>query len=175
MAETAIAVQTAPEATSLKIVEHDSLLERVDRVRREIAQRAYEIFERTGKQSGRDLDNWFEAESQLLHPAHLSLTESDDFLNIEAEVGGFRAAELAVSLAANRLTITGKKEAKRENKNGAKMIYQEQCSSELLRIIDLPAEVDAAKSTATLRNGMLELTMPRAASAKATRTATKAA
>ena len=175
MTETAIAVQTAPETTSLKVVEHNSLTERIDRVRRDIAQRAYEIFERDGRPFGRDLDHWFKAESELLHPAHLSLTESDDTLNVEVEVGGFRATELAVSVAPSRLTITGKKDTRKENKNGAKTIYQEQCSSEMLRIIDLPAEVDATKSTATLRNGMLELTMPKAASAKANRANAKAA
>lgn len=31
----------------------------------EIAQRAYEIFERSGRKPGRDLENWLAAESQL--------------------------------------------------------------------------------------------------------------
>ena len=31
----------------------------------DIAQRAYEIFERSGRKPGRDLENWLAAESQL--------------------------------------------------------------------------------------------------------------
>jgi HSP20 family molecular chaperone IbpA len=32
--------------------------------------------------------------------------------------------------------------------------------------VDLPASVDAGKATATLKNGVLQLTMPKAAGAK---------
>ena len=32
----------------------------------EIAQRAYEIFEKSGSKPGRDLENWLTAETQLL-------------------------------------------------------------------------------------------------------------
>jgi HSP20 family molecular chaperone IbpA len=45
------------------------------------------------------------------------------------------------------------------------MIYKEQCSTQIYRAIDLPAEVDASKVTATLKNGVLELSMPKAAKA----------
>jgi HSP20 family molecular chaperone IbpA len=39
----------------------------------------------------------------------------------------------------------------------------------------LPAEVDATKVTATLKNGILELSMPKGAEAKTTRVGVKAA
>jgi HSP20 family protein len=51
---------------------------------------------------------------------------------------------------------------KEEQKKG-KTVYSEQRSSEILRVITLPAAVDASKATATLTNGMLELTLPKAA------------
>lgn len=35
-----------------------------------------------------------------------------------------------------------------------------------LRIVDLPASVDAEKATATLKNGVLELVLPKVAKAK---------
>ena len=54
-------------------------------------------------------------------------------------------------------------------------MYQEQCSSEILRVIDLPAEVVASKAAATLKNGMLELQMPKSAVAKTIRVEVKAA
>ncbi len=107
------------------------------------------------------------AEAELLHPAHVSISESDEALSVEAEVPGFGAKELEVRLEPRRLTISGRKEIGKEDKKG-KTIYKEQCSSELLRVIDLPAEVNPAKTTATLKNGALELDMPKTAQARKT-------
>ena len=69
-----------------------------------------------------------------------------------------------MSLEGRRLTISGKKETTDEKKKG-KTIYQEQCSEQLLRAIDLPAEVDSAKAAATLKNGVLEVSIPTVAKA----------
>ena len=35
-----------------------------------VAQRAYELYEQRGRQEGRDLEDWLNAESQLLGSAH---------------------------------------------------------------------------------------------------------
>jgi HSP20 family molecular chaperone IbpA len=63
------------------------------------------------------------------------------------------------------------KEPKRAKEG--KAVYQEQCSNEIPRAIDLPAEVDASKAAATLKNGMLELQMPKSAVAKTTHSEVK--
>ncbi len=170
-----MAVQMAPEPTSLKVVESNTLLDRINRIRKEIAHRAFEIFERDGHSIGHDLDNWFQAEAELLRPVRVSITESDEALKIQAEVPGFNANELEVSLEPRRLTISGKQETSKEDKKKGKTIYQEQSSSELLRVIELPAEVNAGKSTATLRNGVLEVSAPKAVQMKASRIEVKAA
>jgi len=175
MAEKSTAVQAAPEPRTLKLVEPQTLLERINRIHQDIARRAFEIFESEGGFWGREFDHWFKAEAELLHPAHISITESEGALNIQAEVPGFNANELEVSVEPRRLTISGRKETSKEEKKKGKTIYKEQCSSELLRIVDLPAEVDATKVTATLKNGILEFSMPKGAGAKTTHVAVKAA
>jgi len=94
------------------------------------------------------------------------VADSDDGLTIRAEVpASFRAENLMVGVEARRLTIAGKREAEEERRN-EKTIYRESCSDQILRVIDLPAEVVAGKATATLRDGVLELKMPKAAPAK---------
>jgi HSP20 family protein len=175
MSEKSTAVQTAPELTSLKVVEPKTLSERIDRIHQDIARRAFEIFKIDGGFFGHELDHWFKAEAELLHPVHVKVTESDDAMTVQAEVPGFSANELEVSIESNRLTISGKKEVSKEDRQKGKTIYKEQCSTELLRIIDLPAEVDATKTTATLRNGVLDFTMPKGGQAKSTRVEVKAA
>lgn len=175
MREKSTAVQTAPAGASLKVVEPETLFDRISGLHDQIARRAFELFEGDGRLFGRELDHWFKAERELLHPAHVTIRETDDELRVNAEVPGFEAKDLEVSIEPRRLTISGRKETSREREEKGKVIYEEQCSSELLRRIDLPAEVDAAQATAALKNGILELAMPKSAAAKSTRVEVKAA
>ena len=156
-------ISTSP--TPLKVVAVTDLLARVERLRDSVARRAYEIFESQGRTFGRDLENWLQAESEFLHPVHVDVAESDDGLTVRAEVPGFRGETLMVGVEARRLTIAGKREAEEERRN-EKTIYREPCSDQILRVIELPAEVVAGKAAATLRDGVLELKMPKAATAK---------
>jgi HSP20 family molecular chaperone IbpA len=174
MPEKSTAVQRAPEPSTLKLVEPRTLFERINRIHENIARRAFEFFENAGSLFGHEWDDWFKAEAELLHPVHINISESDDGINVQAEVPGFDANELEVSVEPRRLTISGKKETGKESKKG-KTIYKEQCSNELLRVIDLPVEVDPAKTTATLKNGVLELDMAKSAQARTTRVEVKTA
>lgn len=165
MAERTTAVQRAPSSGALRVVEPQTLLERMNRIHEEIAQRAFQLFERDGA-FGRDLENWFNAEEQLVHPVHVNISETDSTLRLQAEVPGFEPSELEISLEANRLTISGKKQSTQEQTDKGKVVYKELCSCELLRVIDLPSEVDPEKTKATLKNGVLELEMPKTATAQ---------
>ena len=89
-----------------------------------IARRAFEIFNDNGRWLGHELEDWFRAESELLHPVHLDIAESDDNLTIRAEVPGFNAKELEINVEPRKLTIAGKHEAQEESKKG-KTIYSE--------------------------------------------------
>jgi HSP20 family protein len=175
MSDKSTAVQTALARKELAPVEPNTFWDRVNRIHESIARRAFEIFESDGGFWGRDLDHWFKAEAELLHPTHITVTESDDAVNVEAEVPGFNANDLEVSLDPQRLTISGKRETTKEDKRKGKTVYQEKCSSELLRIVDLPAGVDATKATATVKNGILSLSLPKGAPAKTTHVDVKAA
>ena len=144
-----------------------NLMDRINKMSQAIAQRAYEIFEGNGRKFGHDLDDWFKAEMDMLHPVHVNIAESGNNLEVKAEVPGFNEREIEVSVEPNRLTISGKRETEttKEEKKG-KTVYSEFCSNQILRIVDLPASVDAEKTTATLQNGVLQLTMPKAVKAK---------
>lgn len=172
MSAKATALEKTPEtkeATGLKLVEPETLLARMKRIHDEIARRAFEIFEGNGGSFGRELEDWFKAETELLHPVHVNISETADALEVEAEVPGFEAKDLNVSIEPERLTISGKKETKEESKKG-ETIYKERCSNEILRVVDLPAEVDTGKVNATLKNGVLNLALPKAARPKASTT-----
>lgn len=65
-----------------------------------ISRRAYQIFEGSGHTSGHELDDWFQAEREFLHPVHIQVNEIEDALEIHAEVPGVSEKELEVSVRA---------------------------------------------------------------------------
>jgi HSP20 family protein len=127
-----------------------------------IARRAFEIFQSRGRADGNDLDDWFRAEAEYFHTMHLDLSESEDALLVHAEVPGFRANDLTVGVEPRRVTITGKRQNGVFSK-ARKILHRDGCADEIFRVLWLPVGVDPQKATATLKDGILELTMPKAA------------
>jgi HSP20 family protein len=167
-------MQPAKEAAPMKLLPGSDLFDRIQDVSNSIARRAFEIFEDRGRAFGHDLEDWLRAESEFLHPIHLDIAESDDAVTVRAEVPGFSAKELEVGVEPHRLTISGKREAK-EDRTGKKTIYSEHCRNQIFRAVDLPAKVDTSKVTANLKDGVLELSMPKAAKAMKVRVEEKPA
>lgn len=150
-----------------------TLIERMDEIFDAISRRAFNIFE-GDRVFGRELDNWLRAERELLHPIHINLAESGESLEVKAEVPGFNENELEINVEPRRLTIAGKRETKKEEKKG-KTVYAEECSDQILRVLELPAEVEADKVTATLKNGVLQLTLPKTSKSRSVRVQPKVA
>lgn len=161
------ALQPAKAGTPVKHVTMNNLLDRFHELYASIARRAYEIFDHDGRASGRNLDHWLRAEAELLHPLHVVMRESDKALTIRAEVPGFAATDLEISVEPRRLAISGARTSEEERTKGT-AVYCEQCSDQIFRVLDLPADVDPSKTTAKLKDGILELEIPKAASKKTT-------
>jgi len=169
------------EATAMKRVEEStkpnkniSLFDQMGETFSALTSRAYQIFEGNGRAFGRDLENWLQAERELLHHVPLNITECDESFEVKAEVPGFNEKEIELGVESRRLTITGKRESKKEEKKG-KMLGVESSSDQLLRIVELPSEIETDKVTATLKNGVLDLTLPKVAKAQPLRIHPKAA
>jgi HSP20 family protein len=172
--QSAAIMQPVNEAAPVNLLPTSELGDQIQTLFNSTARRAFEIFDGRGRADGHDLEDWFRAESELLHPLHLDVEESDNALTVHAEVPGFSAKELEVGVEPHRLTITGKRETS-EERTSKKTIYREQCSNQIFRAINLPAEVDSSKVTATLKDGVLELSMPKAAKAMKVRVEEKPA
>ncbi|MGH9602400.1 MAG: Hsp20 family protein [Terriglobales bacterium] len=168
---TSLTKETNP---SLHLVEFDKVFERMEKAYEAIAQRAYKLFEERGRISGCDLNDWFKAESDLFRFVPIDIKENNEQLVLRAEVPGFSEKELEVAVEPGRVAITGKAEAEEERKEG-KTVYSERRRGQIFRTICLPAEIDPNKAVATLKNGTLELTLPKVAKKEVTKIAVKAA
>ena len=174
MKEQEIGIRTAKEVTPIRLAPLEDIFRDMKESFDTIARRAYEIFEANGRQFGRDMEDWLRAEHEMLHPVHLQVNETDEAVKVRAEVPGFTEKDLEISVEPRRLTIAGKREVKKEEKK-EKTVYSEWRSDHVFRCVDLPADVDAEKVKATLKDGVLELLMPKATAARKIRIESKAA
>ena len=83
---------------------------------------------------------------------------------VEASVPGLKPENLELSVVGDELILKGRRESERENGDVAR--YHEIRVGEFTRVIGLPVEVDTDRVSATLRDGVLQVKLPKAESAK---------
>ena len=92
------------------------------------------------------------------------LYESGDHFVAVVELPGMRKDVIDISLHDGTLTISG--ERKRESNNGEAAQRTERYVGTFRRSIALPTRVDPSKVTATYKDGILTVTLPKAEEAK---------
>lgn len=93
-----------------------------------------------------------------------NLEDTGDNLVLVAEVPGVCKEDLQVMIQGNYLQIGGTR--KPDDPEGYKIHRTERESASFSRSFTLPYEVDAAKVEATLKDGLLKMTLPKSESAK---------
>ena len=78
---------------------------------------------------------------------------------LEAEIPGVKKEDISVTIENNVLTVSGKKEAKTEEKK-ADYYLQESTYGSFSRSLRLPGEIEEGKVQAQFKDGVLKLTMP---------------
>jgi len=94
----------------------------------------------------------------------LDLYQSSDNVVAVLELAGMRKEDIEISLHDGMLTISG--ERKSSSSNGEKAERTERYVGSFRRSISLPTPVDANKVSATYRDGILTVTLPKAEEAK---------
>lgn len=103
----------------------------------------------------------------------LLIRDSGDELVVTAEVPGFSAEDLHVSMEQGSLIVRG--ERREALPEGYSVHRRERGNMRFARAFALPARVEADKIQATLRNGILELHLPKAAEERPRTIAVKSA
>jgi HSP20 family protein len=155
-------IEKSPE--SPVFVEAEKLIERMAELTRAVARRAYEFFESRGRELGGELEDWFRAESELLRPVPATMKETDNQFTVRAEVPGFKANEIKISVKPRQLMIEGNAERTNEEKpkeESEKVIFCERRANRFYRSFMLPAEINLTKVAANLKDGELEIILPK--------------
>jgi HSP20 family protein len=103
----------------------------------------------------------------------LDVSETKDAMVVTAEVPGVDPKEIEIALTGDLLTLKGEKEKAKEEKE-EHYHRVERTYGTFLRTIRLPMAVDGSKVTATFKNGVLVVTLPKTPAAKGTMIPVKA-
>jgi len=90
----------------------------------------------------------------------IDVYETEDDIVIQSTIGGIKAEDLDINIEDDMVTIRGARENKVE-KEGKKYFYQECYWGSFMRKVILPEEVDASKARATIKEGILTLSIPK--------------
>jgi HSP20 family protein len=128
------------------------------------------------RQLRRELDRLlgeFERSAVEAAGSPVSFEDQGEKFVFRADVPGLAEADLQINIAGNTLTLRG--ERKVDAPEGFSAHRLERRAYRFDRSYELPARVDADKATATLKHGVLTLTLPKSAEAQPRQIAVKAA
>ena len=123
-----------------------------------------------------EMDRWFDRLAELKWEElprggdwapSMDISETKDSLVAKVEVPGMDQKDIQISLQENLLTIKGEKRQEKEEKD-ERYHRIERTYGAFTRTVRLPVGVDAGKVTATFKNGLLTVTLPKTPSSKGT-------
>ena len=148
-----------PEGESLLL-----LTQQVDALYDEIKRRAFLAFENRGCQHGFDREDWLAAESSLIYAPPTELTEEENQFGIRMAVPGFDPGNIRVSVLPQTIIVEGESTQSGQQQEGS-VLFSEFSDRRLLRRIELPQEVRSYTARAAMKDGILQITVRKAAHA----------
>ena len=91
----------------------------------------------------------------------VDVKQKGDTYVLEMDLPGRTEKDVDLNLKDNVLTISSVQEEKKESKKEGEWLVHERTSSSFSRSFTLPDDIEGAKITASFKNGVLTITMPR--------------
>lgn len=106
-----------------------------------------------------DLSQW-SADQIGSYIPEFDIKEKPEAFVLKADLPGVKTEDLDVQANGNRITISGKREEEKEEKDATEYRMERSYGS-FSRSFTLPEAIDASKVNAELKNGVLTLTVPK--------------
>jgi len=133
------------------------------RLHERVSRRAYEPFEQSGRENGRDLADCYQAESETTEKIE-GIRESASWYTFNYPVEEFRSEEVSVDVQPECAIITAEHAHSGAEHESSRISSASHGS--LFLIARWPSSVDPSTATAYIKGGMLALTAKRAAAGK---------
>jgi HSP20 family protein len=111
-------------------------------------------------------------EGQSTFAPAFDVKETPESFVFSADVPGLKEQDLDVSVTGNRLSVSGKREAEKEEKTDTYYTYERNYGS-FSRTFTLPEDVNSEQARADLKDGVLTLVLPKKPEAQAKKIAVK--
>ncbi|MCU0653523.1 MAG: Hsp20/alpha crystallin family protein [Candidatus Pacebacteria bacterium] len=122
-----------------------------------------------------DIDRWFDDDAWPEWPSmklvkmpdapKIDVYEKDDEVKIKAELPGFKSDQISAKISDGMLVIEGNREEKTEEEDKDKKYWKKEISRGYVkRIVALPVDVQEDKAQASFKDGILRISVPKAAS-----------
>lgn len=132
---------------------------------REMERRMEEMMRHPLMPLRQPLSWWRVPTEELAWMPALEIYEKEDKFVVRTELPGMKKEEIDISVLGDTLTIKGERKTESEVKD--EDYYRcELCYGKFSRAVTLPSAVQAGKVEASYDNGILEITLPKAAEAK---------
>jgi HSP20 family protein len=105
----------------------------------------------------------------------INLTGDSDNLYVAALLPGVAADQLEMTVQENTLTIAGERKIQDQDQAGRTWHRRERGEGKFVRTVELPVDIDPDKVAAEYRDGVLHVTLPKAAAARPRKIEIKAA
>ena len=143
-------------ATTLPIKKTQAIFDEMQQLHDRIMKRAYEIFD-GHRHPGRDLENWFKAENELVWKPSIELEEKDNKLLLQVALPGVESKDIEIEVTAEDILVKANIHRERKENKG-KVHTSEFASGNSFRAVRLPRKIDPEKVKAEFKDGMLHLT-----------------
>lgn len=94
----------------------------------------------------------------------MDIDETETEFTVSAELPGLKSEDVDISLHDNTLTIQGEKREEKQDED-KHSYHMERSYGSFARSVHLPSEVDAEKIKASLKDGLLKITLPKSVEA----------
>jgi HSP20 family protein len=111
------------------------------------------------------LPDWWRRRELVPRQPAIEIAEDKETVIVKAEIPGLKKEDLQVNLSNSLLTIRGERKQAAEKK-GKGYYYSERSYGSFSRSIQLPTEVRSDKVSASFKDGVLEIRLPKTEEAK---------
>jgi len=151
---------------NIAVTQTSSVVDQLERVRRRLEQRAYDLFRRRNGAPGDALADWLTAEQEMLTKPAVELREEEGCFTLIAPVDGFAPKDMSVDVTSEDMVIRGGT-THTQSKTKGQVHQSEFMARELFQSVHFPKPVDPTRAKAEYRNGVLTVTVPAASEAPA--------
>jgi HSP20 family protein len=127
-----------------------------ERMRRDMDRLWNSFFEEESRRKGESKGEWFPS---------LDVSETKNEIVVKAEIPGIDPKDIDISLADGVLTIRGEKKQEKEEKDENYHLIERSYGS-FTRSVRVPGEVKSDRISATYKNGLLKVSLPKSEEAK---------